>query len=215
MQLQLYRAVQDLLLSETVWFARTADFAAGIAPVVARFAPAVAATERVLAAALPPRLAAEMGRNTDAFRSAGIPAGLARHIASQRILARAPDIALAAEASGRDLAEAARVYLAIAEDFRIARLTDLAGQIAVSDYYDELALDRAVETLAVAQRRLAVAALKEGRGNGSLETWLATRQAAAKRVLAEVTAMTEAGALTVSAVGVAAGLMADLAAQPA
>jgi NAD-specific glutamate dehydrogenase len=72
-----------------------------------------------------------------------------------------------------------------------------------------------VETLAVAQRRLAVAALKEGRGNGSLETWLATRQAAAKRVLAEVTAMTEAGTLTVSAVGVAAGLMADLAAQPA
>jgi glutamate dehydrogenase len=213
MQLQLYRAVQDLLLAETGWFARNVDFGAGIGAVVARFAPAADTAARTLTMVAPARLAAELKRQGDTFRGAGVPSGLADRVAGLPVIARAPDIALAAEAAGRDIGEAAAVYLAVAEDFWIARLTDLAGQIPVTDYYDELALNRAVETLALAQRRLAVAALKDR--NGSLDAWLASRKTAAKRVLAEVAAMTEGGTMTVSAVGVAAGLIADMAAEPA
>ncbi len=208
-QLQLYHAVQDLLLGETVWFVRNVDFAAGIRAVAERFAPALSAVQRLPETALPERLRKSMALKAAAFRGAGVGDAFALRMARLPILSRAPDILLASEASKRGLSEAATTYFAVAEEFRIGRLTDLAHGLAVTDYYDEVALDRAVETLSVAQRRITIAALKDG---GVVE-WLGKRQPGAGRVLSEVAAMTESGALSVSAVGVAAGLIADLAAE--
>src|SRR5262249_25835106 len=65
-QLRLYRAAQDLLLSETVWFLRNVDFADGVAVTVGRFAPAVTAVEKTLATALPEKLAAQLHHDTEA-----------------------------------------------------------------------------------------------------------------------------------------------------
>ena len=214
-QLQLYRAAQDLLLAETVWFVRNVSFGDGVAGVVARFGPAVAAVGRGLAAMLPPRLAEEIARNTGVFVAAGVGEGLAARIAALPVVGRTPDILLAAEASGRSFAEAVAVYLAVAEDLHIGRLAGIARGIAVTDYYDELALDRAVEMLGIAQRRIAVAALRQRNGSStSLDSWRDRQPEKVARVLAEVAAITEGGvAPSVSAIGVAAGLIADLAGQ--
>src|SRR5207248_317483 len=118
-QLQLYRAAQDLLLSETVWFLRNADFSAGIAAVVDRFAGPVAAIEAVLATLLPLRVAEEVARNADTLVRAGVGQKLAVRLAQLPITAQAPDILLAADASGRSLPDAARIYVAVAEDLMI------------------------------------------------------------------------------------------------
>jgi glutamate dehydrogenase len=97
---------------------------------------------------------------------------------------------------------------------RIGQLGDLARGLAVTDYYDELALGRAIEALNVAQRRIAMAVLKDATAEGSLDQWLGRRSAMLERVLAEVTAIAEGGvAPSVSAIGVAAGQIADLAGQ--
>ena len=86
---------------------------------------------------------------------------------------------------------------------------DLARGLAVTDYYDELALDRAIEALAVAQRRIATAVLKDPAGDGTLDAWLGRRSPMVERVLTEVTAIAEGGvAPSVSAIGVAAGQIA-------
>src|SRR5262249_12022911 len=52
-QLELYQAVQDLLLDRLVWFLRNVDFAQGLAAIVAHYREGITAVEIALDAALP------------------------------------------------------------------------------------------------------------------------------------------------------------------
>jgi len=54
LQLSLYAAVQDLLLSRMVWYVRNVDFKDGLEAVIARFGPAIREIVAGLDAALPP-----------------------------------------------------------------------------------------------------------------------------------------------------------------
>jgi glutamate dehydrogenase len=210
-QLGLYRAVEDLLVAKTVWFLRHASFAAGIGPVIAAYGKSVAALGALLDKALPAHLGTHIAAEAARLAAAGVPGPLARRIARLPGLADAADIHLVAEAAGCPLARAAEIFFAIAEEFRIGRIEARAGGLPLADYFDGLALDRALETLADAHRRLAIDVLGRGGDGEPLTAWRGAREAALERTMRTVTAMVESEELTVSRVTVAANLLSDLA----
>ncbi|HET7716799.1 MAG TPA: hypothetical protein VFK86_14330, partial [Bauldia sp.] len=148
-----------------------------------------------------------LGEVAARLEGAGVPADLAARIAFLPALAPATDLHLVTESTGASMADAAPVFFATAERLRIARIGRLALGLPVSDYYDGLARDRALETLAAAHRRIVVGVI----GAGGFETWLETRGARAAATLETVAATADSDAITLSRLTVAANLLADIA----
>ncbi len=164
-----------------------------------------------LKAGAPANLAADIAARAEAYASDGIPDEVAGVLARLPVVAAAPAIRLVADAAGAKLTRAAGVFFAIGEHLRVARIESLARSIVVTDYYDGLALDRALATLDDARRRIAIAALAGSGADDAAAAWLASHAEAVARVVATNAALTEGEVATVSRVTVAANLLADLA----
>jgi glutamate dehydrogenase len=211
-QLALYAAAQDLLLGRMVWFLRNADLSpGGLAASVARFRDDIAAIAADLAGLLPAPAAAAWRARAAALAASGVAEDLADRVAGLPELAAAPDIVLVAESTGRPTTEVAAVHFAVAARFGIAALHLAGERVKADDYYDRLALDRALGAIAAAHRRLTAAIVQSGAG---VDAWLAAHAADAARIeqaLADVAGETA----TLARLMVAAGLLADLVREPA
>src|SRR5262249_26270878 len=152
LQLELYQAVEDLLLDRLVWFLRNVELARGLAAIVAHYREGIAAVEAALDTALPEAAAAaRQGREAD-LRKQGVPHELARRLATLPALVAAPDIVMVAERTGQGIAEVAAIYFAAAAFFRLDHIVSAARGIVISDYFDRLALDRALDSIGDAER---------------------------------------------------------------
>jgi len=210
-QLQLYTAVQDLLIDRLVWFLRNVDFSAGLATIVEHYARGIAEVERSLAGALPRAAEAARQSREEEYVKRGAPAELARQIASLPNLAAATDIVLVAGRSQRALPDVAATYFATLDFFRIDRIAESANRIVTVDYFDRLALDRARDALGGAIQQLATGALTDGKaGSEAFTAWAASHQGDVERIRGAVHEIAETG-LTVSKLSVAASLLGDLA----
>ncbi len=78
-------------------------------------------------------------------------------------LKAAPDIVLVADRAGKPVAEVTATYFATESFFQLDRVAGAASGIAVSDYFDRLALDRALDSIGDAERRLTAAMVGNGR----------------------------------------------------
>jgi glutamate dehydrogenase len=208
-QLNLYRVVQDLLLSRTAWFLRNVRFDEGVGPIVAAYSKSVAALERMLASVLPPHACERITALAEKYEVDGVPAEVAWRVASLPDLADATDIHLIANETGAPLKHAAAMFFAVDGRFHVSRIEARARALPANDYYDGLALDQALKLLADAHRRIATEAISLG-GPSPLDSWILSRQAAVERAMQRVTALTDSEALTVSRVVVVANLIADL-----
>ena len=161
LQLELYAAVQDLLLDRIVWFLRNADLSKGLAGAVAHYRDGIAA----VAAALDGARSNESLSARDAHKAklveAGVPEPLAGRIADLAILAAAPDIILVADRTGKAVGEVVATYFAARSFFQLDRIAGAAASIPVTDYFDRLALDRARDSIGDAERRLAAAMVEQ------------------------------------------------------
>jgi len=211
LQLELYRAVQDLLLDRLVWFLRNVELAQGLAAIVAHYREGISAVEAALDAALSGAAASvRKGRESD-LRKQGVPDALARRLATLPALVAAPDIVLIADRTGRRIAEVAATYFAAAAFFRLDDITSAARGIIISDYFDRLALDRALDSIGEAQRRLAAAmASNAGTGLTAVEAWVAPRKSEVERIRMAINEIANSG-LTLSKLSVTASLLGDLA----
>jgi glutamate dehydrogenase len=207
-QLGLYRMVQDLLLTRTVWFLRNETFGEGIAPIVATYGATVAALGGMLDRVLPAKFREVLGQAADRFRTAGVPAPLAHLIGMLPALAAATDIHLVKVAAGAPLADVAPIFFETADALGIARIGRLALAMPTADYFDGLARDRALETLVAAHRRIAIAVIAAG----GIDAWRARQGPSAARALETIASAAEGGPMTLSRLTVAAGLLAELAA---
>jgi glutamate dehydrogenase len=207
-QVGLYRAVQDLLVTRTLWFLRNVPLDKGIRPVIAAYGETVAALPPLLDRVLPDHFRDALAEAAARLGTAGVPPDLAMRIARLPAVAAAADIHLVVEATGVPIAEAAPVFFDTADTLRIARIARLAQALPVADYYDGLARDRAFETLAAAHRRIVVEVIAAG----GLDQWLSKRGAMAAAVLETVASTADGDAITLSRLTVAANLLADLAA---
>ncbi len=198
-QLALYAASQDLLFGRMVWFIRNAGLSATpLAATVARFRPGIAALEDSLGTILPPSAAAAWQGRADALAAKGVPTDLADRIAGLEELSAAPDIILVAERTARPVPEVAAAHFAIAEAIGLGPLLRAAAEVTTADYYERLALDRALDAIDAAHRRLTAASLAH-----PLPEVETTRTATA---LSDLTL----SGLTLSRLVVAAALLGDL-----
>jgi glutamate dehydrogenase len=211
-QTGLYLAIEALVLSRTLWFLRNVLLTGDLRPTIAVYAKAVSAIEKIIPAGLPNAVAADLNAAAGAFVAAGVPEAVAARIAALPALADATEIHLVAEKAGTKLARAAVAYFAVGEHFRIAHIETAARRLPVTDYYDGLALDRALQRLSEARRAIAARALAENASHAvPFAKWLDARHAAIERIVARVRQITEGDELTVSRVAVAANLLAELA----
>ncbi len=208
-QLSLYASVQDLLLSRMVWYVRNVDFKDGLEAVIARFGPAIRQIVAGLDTTLPPDLQAARAKRRQDLTDAGVPAGLAGELADLDALVSAPDIVTVAERTARPIGDAAATFFAAEANFRLDRIVAAARSVPANDYFERMAIDRAVEQIAGAERRLAADMLATGQsGQHAVETWLAAHPEAA-RIRRSVEEIAASG-LTLAKLAVAANLLGDL-----
>ena len=97
LQLELYTAVQDLLLDRLVWFLRNVDLTKGLAALVEHYRAGIAAVEAALDGALAEEAALARANREAELTKEGVPDDLARRIANLPALASAPDIVAVAD----------------------------------------------------------------------------------------------------------------------
>ena len=210
-QLSLYAAVQDLLLDRVVWFLRNADLTKGLAGGVEHYREGIAALTKALDKALPPEAAAARQVRKDDLVKAGVLDALAGRIADIPEIAAAPDVVLIADRTKKPIPAIAATYFAGEAYFRVDRVVAAARQIVVSDYFDRLALDRALDSIGDAERRLTAAMVETGKsGRDAVEAWVEPRKAEVERTRASIRQIAGSG-LTLSKLTVTASLLGDLA----
>jgi glutamate dehydrogenase len=209
-QLALYAAVQDTVLDRMVWFIRNIDLQGELAPVVARFRPGVEQVAKALPKLLSQDQAAERARRIEALAGEGVPKPLASRIAGLPGLSASADAVIVSERSGIGVAEATATLFALDEAFGLGRLRAAAEVIAPADRYENLAIDRALDSLDLSLRRIGIEVTAGGgSGRPAVEAWFTSR-AAAGRVAASLQEMT-ATAFSQAKLTLAASLIADLA----
>lgn len=210
LQLDLYSAIQDLLIDRVIWFIRNVDLTHGLADVVAHHRAGIEAVAASLDTALPADAAAARTARTTELRSAGLPDPLAGVLASLDHLAAAPDIVAVADQTGRAVADVAATAFAASAVFRLDQMKGAARAITVTDYFDRLALDRALDSIADAERRITADMVSgDAAGAAAVDAWMAVHGGRAERIRTAVAEIAGSG-LTVSKATVAASLLGDL-----
>jgi glutamate dehydrogenase len=210
-QLALYAAVQNLLLDRLVWFLRNVDLKQGLETIVAHFRDGIAQVEAALDGALSKEAVAGRDHRVASLSRAGVPEALARKIANLALLKAATDIVQVADRAKKPVSEVTATYFATEAFFQLDRVAAAVPGIVVSDYFDRLALDRAVDSIGDAERRLTAAMVATGAaGAGAVEQWVKPRKAEVERIRAAIHEIAGSG-LTLSKLSVAASLLGDLA----
>jgi glutamate dehydrogenase len=177
--------------------------------VIARFGPGIRAIAAGLDDALPQDLQTVRIKRRQDLIDAGVPADLAGKLADLDALVSAPDIVTVAERTTRAIGDAAATFFAAEADFRLDRIIAAARGVPASDYFERLAIDRAVDQIARAERRLAADMLATDQsGQQAVETWLAAHPEATRirRAVEEIAA----SGLSLAKLTVAANLLGDL-----
>ncbi|MCR4267421.1 NAD-glutamate dehydrogenase [Nitratireductor sp. ZSWI3] len=210
-QLELYQIVWRLIYSATSWQLKNETAHAPLGERVERLRRARAALEPRMKAMLPAVIREHLLTRSGQLVAAGAPEKLAERLAFLEVAEMVPDIALVADKAKADLAKAAEVFFGIMEAFRIGRIEEAANAIVPTDYYDGLALFRAMDMISAARRGMAIAALSEhSKANDPAGKWVESGGEHVVRVRERLQSLVEGGEITVSRLTVASGLMSDL-----
>jgi glutamate dehydrogenase len=213
LQLELYAAIEDLLLDRIVWFVRNVDISKGLADVVEHYRGAIEALTAALYRVLPDGAEKAREARTTELTNAGVPEELAKKLASLPALAAAPDIVSVADRTGRPVPEVAATYFAAGAFFQLDRIATAARAIQVTDYFDRLALDRALDSIGEAERRITAQMSGNGvSGPEAVDAWVKARAGEVERIRAAVHGIAGSG-LTLSKLTVVASLLGDLVKQ--
>ena len=209
LQLGLYASVQDLLHSRMVWYVRNVDFGAGLDAVISRFGSGIREIAAGLDNNLPQDMQAGRGKRRQDLIDGGVPAELAGELADLDTLVSAPDIVTVAGRTNRAIDDTATTFFAAEANFHLDRIIAAARGVPASDFFERLAIDRAVDQIATAERRLVADMLATGQsGQQAAETWLAAHPEA-MRIRRSVEEIAASG-LTLAKLMVAANLLGDV-----
>ena len=136
-------------------------------------------------------------------------AELAGELADLDALVSAPDIVTVAGRTNRAISDTAATFFAAETNFRLDSIIGAARSVPANDYFERLAIDRAVDQIAAAERRLVADMLSNGEsGQQAAEHWLATHPKAI-RIRRSVEEIAASGP-TLAKLTVAANLLGDL-----
>ncbi|TPN14996.1 NAD-glutamate dehydrogenase [Mesorhizobium sp. B2-3-3] len=210
-QLDLYQIVSRLIYMSSGWYLKNDAGTAPLGQRIAELQEARKALEPKLVPLLPAFSRERIEEKRHGLFKAGAPERLAEQLALSEVAELIPDIALTARTAGADIVAAAKAFFSVSDAFRIPRVEDAARSITPSDYYDQLALSRATDTIGAARRGIAVAALtSHAKAADPVAAWLEAGGERVARIRERLQALTEGGDITVSRLSVASGLMSDL-----
>jgi glutamate dehydrogenase len=211
LQLDLYAALEDLLLDRIVWFVRNVDISKGLADVVEHYRAGIEQVSGALYRVLPEDAEKALAARAAELTKAGVPEELARTLANLRALSAAPDIISVSDRTGKAVQDVAATYYAAGAFFQLDRIANAARGIQVTDYFDRLALDRALDSIGESERRLTAEMVGNGvTGPDAVEAWVTPRAGEVERIRSAVHGIASSG-LTISKLSVAASLLGDLA----
>jgi glutamate dehydrogenase len=211
-QNRFYSTVDGLVHSATNWFVRNGDFDIALGKGIEELRKARAALEPEMEAIVPEFIRAEIQQAFSANRESGAPENVARRLALLPVSELVPDIAFVARRSGSKLQEAAHTYFDVTERFRIGRIEAAARAIIPTDYYDNLAIARAKETISTSRRNLATKILSTYRGKERpAERWFDDGREKLEYRRERISALVDSGEINLSRLAVASGMLADLA----
>ncbi|MBZ9975917.1 NAD-glutamate dehydrogenase [Mesorhizobium sp. BR-1-1-10] len=210
-QLDLYQMVSRLIYMSSGWYLKNDAGTAPLGQRIAELQDARKALEPKLVSLLPAFSRERIEEKRHGLFKAGAPEKLAEQLAMSEAAELIPDVALTARTAGADIVAAAKAFFAVSDAFRIPRVEDAARSITPSDYYDQLALSRATDTIGAARRGIAIAALTgHAEAADPVAAWLEAGGERVARIRERLQALTEGGDITVSRLSVASGLMSDL-----
>ncbi|MER9015158.1 NAD-glutamate dehydrogenase [Mesorhizobium sp. M0898] len=210
-QLDLYQAVSRLIYVTSGWYLKNDAGTAPLGQRITELQDARKALEPKLVALLPAFSRERIEERRHSLSKGGAPESLAEQLALTDVAELIPDIALTARTATAGIVAAAKAFFAVSDVFRIPRVEDAARSITPSDYYDQLALSRATDTIGAARRGIAVAALtSHAEAADPVTAWLEAGGERVGRIRERLQALTEGGDITVSRLSVASGLMSDL-----
>lgn len=211
-QLELYRRLQELLLSRLVWFIRNVSYqGTGLETIIETYQSGIAAVEASLDTTLSEEAKTSLSQNAEALVKQGLDPALSQRFARLPVLVSAPDIVLVATQTGRNIAAVSAIHFHVSDLFKLDALVQASEGVKVSDYYDRLARDRSLDTIASAHRRLTSEIVSYDQdGIKALALWNDARGHDVTRIRNAVEGIVASG-LTLSKLSVAASLLSDLA----
>jgi glutamate dehydrogenase len=162
LQLELYAIAQEVLVDRIAWFASNLDPTAGLAEIVEHYRAALDELAGILPTLLSREQAKAVRETTQRLKAGRVPEALAARLALLPILARASDVILIADRTGRSLADAAQSFFAISERFGFGHIDAMTQEVETSEYYEGLALQKARDSLEAAHRDLARSLISNG-----------------------------------------------------
>jgi glutamate dehydrogenase len=211
LQLDMYLTAQNVLIDRIGWFLRNVSLDEGLGKTVAHYRRSLDALARLLPDLMPPFMA-KAARDAEARLAGGkVPAALARQIAYLPYLAGAADVVLIADGSGRKLRDATAAYYSVTERFQIGRIVAMAGNLETVDYYEDLAVEKALDGLALAQKRLTESVLSATKGAPDVTSWEKGFGYKVGATADQIEAILAEGRATTAKATVAASLLTELA----
>jgi glutamate dehydrogenase len=210
LQLELYAIAQDVLVDRIAWFASNVDLTVGLAEVVARYRAALDELAGTLPSLLSREQAKAMRDTTQRLKAGRVPEALAARLALLPILARATDVVLIADRTGRSLADAAQSFFAISERFGFGRIDAMTQEVETGEYYEGLALQKARDSLEAAHRDLARSLISNG-GAIDVAAWEASAGERITATAGQVEKILSDRRPSMAKVTVAASLLSELA----
>ncbi|MDC9701455.1 MAG: NAD-glutamate dehydrogenase [Alphaproteobacteria bacterium] len=190
LQINLYTQIQDMLLNQIPWFIKQIPPGTEISDTVARYKSGIECLFISRKTILPEKAAKYMNATALSLEENGVPARTATHIAALDMLARAPDIVLTAEETGKSIMEVASLFFAVGEILKIDEINKEARNLPLTDYFEHLALNDILEIFSQRQREITKQVLLEGTtAPAALKNWEKTRKkniASVQKIFSEI-----------------------------
>jgi glutamate dehydrogenase len=211
LQVGLYACVQELLYGRMVWFLRhVVRTGIDLDSAVALYAKGIADVTACLNGTLTSEGRQALAKEIADLTAQGVPEALAIRLAQLPVLASAPDIVLVAGKTGQSVRDVAATHFAVAARFKLEALIQEARDITTKDYYDRLALDRAIDAINAAHRAMTGDMASKGlSGVEAIPAWISQRGNDAQIIQDTVDQIVTSG-LSLSKLTLAASLLGDL-----
>ena len=164
--------------------------------------------EKTLEETVPERDRRAADEHAATLEASAVPRPLARRLARNRFLQRAPDIVKIAADSKKDIAAAAAALFQSSSDLSFERLTQEASQLKARDLLERQAINRLMSQLYEIHRHIVGRALNE---DGAWPAWRQRNAARVDAALANIEAILASKPFDVARFAVAQGTLAELA----
>ncbi|MCB1055445.1 MAG: NAD-glutamate dehydrogenase, partial [Acidobacteria bacterium] len=202
-QMEMILDVGRLIERTTLWFLRHTEAALDeISKTVQRYEPGVVTLADELPAILPREHRRSFEERAKVLQRAGVPAELARRIASLPFLVSACDIVRIAD--DREVREVARVYFLIGARLGLGWLRDAARRMTAKNHWQKDALGAIVDDLYAHQSILATRVLEAGGDQAKpVERWMDSHRHGVQRLRGLLEELRAAPTIEVSMLAVA------------